>query len=208
VPSGPRLSQASTLSRASSAGKTSMAGARPAMTPDNQPADNRLFPEAVLWLAGTSPGTLLGRCSARSSRREHSCMRVWRTFAGMQRISRRPAWSAVRDNRNRRFECIRQGPRTTALPALYWTADCTKSDVSFSTRPRCVAGASVRAAAASRARKGARTCMSNAGFAVNAARNTSVMRGLVEAELTCGDMVPLPVLLEVPQAPWLNRELN
>jgi hypothetical protein len=33
-------------------------------------------------------------------------------------------------------------PRTAALPALYWTADCTKSGVSFSTRPRCAAGAS------------------------------------------------------------------
>jgi hypothetical protein len=81
-----------------------------------------------------------------------SCVRVWRTFAGMQRM----------------------------------TADSTKSDAGFTIRRRCVAGASrlaigstrqresVRAAAASRA-EGARKCMSNSGFEVDAVRNTSVM---------------------------------
>jgi hypothetical protein len=32
--------------------------------------------------------------------------------------------------------------------------------------------------------------------------------GLAAAEVTCGDMVPLPAILEVRQAPWLNVNLN
>ena len=117
-------------------------------------------------------------------------------------------------------------PKTTALLALCWTADCTKSGGSFATSRRCAAGflpigsirqrKSARVAVALPALRAVRKCMSRKDLqsmlcrahARRQRRNQPQEASRGWCRINARDMTPLPAVLGCRQVSWMNREPN